>query len=249
MTEAYLHSATGAYRYVKFFIAPSSFLATKVVEFGLDPRRVVHVPNFVDAESIPTAEAEGRYFLFAGRLERVKGVRTLLEAVRGSEIARACELRIAGDGEDRQWLEAYCRENGLERVRFLGHLSQEAMGPLLDGAAFAVVPSEWYENLPLSVMEAAARGKAVIVSDLGGLPELVRQGETGLICRAGDPQALQAALEDLLGNPGRAREMGRRGRALMQECYSPQIHYDGLMAVYERALLGEAVLTREMAAP
>jgi glycosyltransferase involved in cell wall biosynthesis len=235
--EGYAHRVTGAYaRNVKLYVAPSRFLASKVVELGLDPRRIVHVPNSVETRDVPVASSDGGYVLFTGRLERVKGVRTLLEAFRGIAGARGVQLRIAGDGEDRAWLEDYCREHALNDVHFLGHLAHERVAEEIDGAAFVVVPSEWYENAPLSVLEAAARGKAVVVSGLGGLPELVIPGETGVVFEAGNASALREAIEQLLADPAATREMGRKGRAFMEETFSPERHYEQLMGVYARAL-------------
>ena len=235
--EAYLHGALGAYkRYVKFYIAPSRFLGAKVVELGLDPRRVVYVPNCVEPPPVPASEPEGRYFLYAGRLERVKGLQTLLEAVAGSAVARGHELWIAGEGDIRTDLEAFCAAQNLSGVRFLGHLTPADLEPVLQNARFAVVPSEWYENMPLSVLEAAGRGKAVIVSDMGGLPETVVPEETGIVFRAGEVQELRAAIERMLLEPERTREMGRKARAFIQETYSPERHYAGIMGVYERVL-------------
>ena len=238
--EAYAHRVSGLYdRFVKFFVAPSHFMARKVIEFGLDPRRVEHIPNFIDPGAYGVAPGHGGYFVYAGRLEKVKGVLTLLRAVRGSPIAQAHGLWIAGDGEQRHELEAFSRANGLENVRFLGHLSQAELEPVLANALFAVVPSEWYENAPLSVLETAARGRAVIASDLGGLPEMVKHGETGLLFEPGDSHALGRAIEQMLSDPERTCEMGRHARAFIGEVFSPARHYEKLMAVYERALSGE----------
>lgn len=234
--EAYLHAGLGSYRRrVKFYVAPSQFIASKMLEFGVGPDRVVHVPNFIEPAEQPTPTA-GRYFVYAGRLERVKGVGTLLRAVEASVPARDFELWIAGEGEERAALEADTRARGLANVRFLGHLTQAELAPVVAGAQFAVVPSEWHENAPLSVLEAAALGKAVVASDLGGLPEMVRHGETGLIFRAGDAEALRGCLEELLRKPERAAEMGVKARALVEETYSPESHYRRTMAVYERAM-------------
>jgi glycosyltransferase involved in cell wall biosynthesis len=234
--EAYMHHLMRFDRsFVKFFIAPSEFLAAKVIEFGTDPRRVVHIPNFVDPGTAPAIGAPGPYFLYAGRVEHVKGLGTLLRAVKESESARRFELRIAGDGEARAEYEAWCAANGLTNVRFLGHLSQKELRPELEAARFVVVPSEWHENAPLSVLEAAARGKALVASDMGGLPEMVRDGETGVIFRAGSVEGLRAAIEALLASPERTREMGRNARTLVMEKNSPDLHYQQLIELYERA--------------
>jgi glycosyltransferase involved in cell wall biosynthesis len=236
-TEAYAHAATGIYRSnVNFYVAPSQFMARKVVEFGLNPDQVVYIPNFIDAGRFGAASAVGEYMLFAGRLESVKGVKTLLRAVSSSAVARSTPLRIAGDGEQRGELEAFCASEGLTNVQFLGHRSPADVAELLANAAFAVVPSEWYENAPLSVMEAAAHGKAVIVSDMGGIPELVKPGVSGITFPAGDAQALASAIEAMLADPDKTAEMGRQGRAFIEEKFSPESHYQQMVALYERAL-------------
>jgi len=238
--EAYAHAALGMYRRnVACFIAPSRFLAAKAVEFGMDAAKITYVPNFVEPGPAPDVKP-GRRIVYAGRLERVKGVRTLIDAFAQSEAVGSHELVIAGDGEDRDALERQAAMHPQARIRFAGHLRGEALMALLDESLFTATPSEWYENAPLSVMEAAARGKAAIVSDLGGLPELVNDGETGIVVRAGDAPALAAAIDRMTGAPERAREMGRNARAFMEETFSARRHYDALIAVYERALSGEA---------
>jgi glycosyltransferase involved in cell wall biosynthesis len=241
--EAYVHSGLGLYRrHVAAFIAPSRFVGAKAAEFGMDPARISYVPNFVEPPS-PIDTSTGRYVLYAGRLERVKGLRTLIEAFSRSAHARTYELFIAGDGEDRPGLEKHAA--GRANIRFTGHLPQAEVWRMIDGAALTVTPSGWYENAPLSVMESAARGKAAIVSDLGGLPELVKHGETGLVFRAGDPAALTAALDELLADPARAAEMGRRAAAFMKETFGPERHYKALLDLYERVLSSEkAVLAK-----
>jgi glycosyltransferase involved in cell wall biosynthesis len=238
--EAYFHAATGIFRNnVRFYLAPSHFIAEKVVEFGLNPRQVIYLPNFIDAASFGVEQATGNYYLFAGRLEKVKGVVTLLRAVSSSAVARSRELWIAGAGDERAALEAEAAALNLTNVRFLGQLPPAEMGRVLAGALFSVVPSEWYENAPLSILEAAARGKAVVVSDIGGIPELVRAGETGVVFPAGDAGALAGAIDGLLADPARTAEMGRKARAFMEEEFAPETHYRQLAAIYERALADE----------
>jgi glycosyltransferase involved in cell wall biosynthesis len=225
-------------RDVACFIAPSRFLAGKAAEFGMDATKIVYVPNFVEAAPETSIEPRNR-ILYAGRLERVKGLRTLVDAFAQSSAAASTELVIAGDGEDREGIERHAATYPDASVRFAGHLRHDALMALLDESLFTVTPSEWYENAPLSVMEAAGRGKAAIVSDLGGLPELVKDHETGLVVRAGDSRALAAAIDTLAGDPARTREMGRRARTFIEETFSPRRHYDALIGIYERALSRE----------
>jgi glycosyltransferase involved in cell wall biosynthesis len=236
-TESALHDALGSYRKnVDMYISPSRFLKEKMAELGMDGDRIVHVPNPLIVADYAPGDASGDYFLFSGRLEEVKGVETLLDAMAGSEIASHFELRIAGEGRRRKALESYCREKGLANVRFLGWLPQDELAELHRGALFVVVPSIWYENSPLSVLEAHAYGTAVIGADIGGIPELIARGRTGLLFEAGNAAELQCRLEELLTNPERAVEMGRAGRDVVEQTCAPERQYTQLMAVYDRAI-------------
>ncbi len=164
----------------------------------------------------------------------MKGLRTLLTAVATSTTIRRHELWLAGEGEAREELERFCREHALTNVRFLGQLSPGQLAPIVSNARFVVLPSEWYENAPMSILEAAACGKAAAVSEIGGLPELVRDGDTGVVVPPGDATALRYALEDLLSSPDAAVAMGERARAFVEDAFGPDQHYKRLMDIYRR---------------
>jgi glycosyltransferase involved in cell wall biosynthesis len=234
-TEAYTNGLTHVYENsIDTFIAPSRFMQRKMAEFGAGAGRIAYIPNFIDVAAFePRYEAQP-YFVFVGRLERVKGVSTLLRAVAASQIASRFELRIAGDGAVRQELERQDATDGRSNVRFLGRLSRDALRDLLQNAMFVVVPSEWYENAPMSVLEAYAYGKPVIGARIGGIPELIEHGETGLLFEPGNTQALQQAIDDMLTHPGLAQQMGRNARRLVEDAFGPQLHYERLMALYTR---------------
>jgi glycosyltransferase involved in cell wall biosynthesis len=236
-TESALHDTLGIYRKnVDVYISPSLFLKEKMTEFGMDGDRIIHVPNPLTLADYAPGDATGGYFVFSGRLEEVKGVETLLEAVAGSESAARFELRIAGEGRRRKSLEDYCRKKGLGNVRFLGWLPQDELAELHRGALFAVVPSIWYEVFSLAVLEAQAYGKAVIGAAIGGIPELIEEGRTGLLFEAGNVVQLRSRIEQLLTDPQQAAAMGRAARAVVEQTCTPERQYTRLMAVYERAI-------------
>ena len=118
------------------------------------------------------------------------------------------------------------------RARFLGFLSGEALRRTIEKASVIVVPSEWYENCPMSVLEAMAFGKAVIASNIGGIPELVLDGETGFLLEAGNPGALSECLEKTMGNPTLRAQLGIAGRRRVEECFSADQHFAKLMEIY-----------------
>ena len=133
---------------------------------GIPADKLCCVPNGVDCSEIEAVPGEGDYCLYLGRLSEEKGLRTLLAAMKDAP----AQLRIVGDGPEAPALQAYARSLGLSNVSFEGKKSGPELRDQLRNAAFVVVPSEWYENASMSVLEAMAFGKPVIASRIGGLP-------------------------------------------------------------------------------
>jgi glycosyltransferase involved in cell wall biosynthesis len=224
-------------RRIDLFLSPSRFLAAKLRQMGV-PGRFEHLPHFVDTASIrpelePPATPSMVYF---GRLDRIKGLRTLLRAAAGLP----WPLTIIGDGEMRPELERAAHAAPAGRIILRPHLEAEELRAAVRSASFAVLPSEWYENFPLSVVESFALGKPVVGARIGGIPELVRDGETGQLFAPGDAASLRSALTGLASDPVRTAGLGRRARRFVEEHLNPEDHYLKLMAIYERLLRGRA---------
>ena len=217
-------------------------------DYGLDPVRVKVVPNGADP---PDEEAERpamrRYreslgagmlrplWACVGRLERQKGQDVLLEALallrqRGIDFVCA----FAGDGSLRESLESRSDALGLgAHARFLGQLEDPA--PLLAAADAVVLPSRW-EGLPLVVLEALARGRPVVASAVGGIPEVIEDGIHGRLVPPDDAPALAAALEDCFRRSDVAQQMGRRGARLIQERYSWPRVVESFETIYDEVM-------------
>jgi glycosyltransferase involved in cell wall biosynthesis len=227
------HRILDLYGLVDLFISPSAFLKDKVREMGF-PGEVVHLPNFVGglAEVAPQYGSARARLVYSGRLGREKGLATLMRAAKGLPL----RLEIIGEGPMREPLEALARQESIGNVEFTGYLSGALLQDHVRAATAVVVPSQWYENNPRSVIEAFALGKPVIGARIGGIPELVRHGDTGLTFTPGDVQALRGCIDEMLAQPARAVDMGRRGRHLVETELSPERHYARLMQVYERAI-------------
>lgn len=235
--EMYFHEWLGLYEpNVDLFISPSQFLSDKVREHGVR-KPIVTIPNFINPDAFRPSYEKEDYFIYVGRLVRVKGVFTLFEAMR--HLPSSARLCVAGSGEVEPELKAFVQEHGLtDNIRFLGHLNTADLTALMQKAAFTVVPSEWYENYSMTVIESLACGTPVVGAAIGGIPEQVRDGENGLLFPSGDPTLLAERIQYMLDNPEAAREMGRRGRALMDTVNSPETHYGLTLAAYEAVLRG-----------
>ena len=229
MMESYLHRLLGSYRNnVSRFIVPSKFYFNKLVEWGFDPAKFAYVPNFVDAAAFRPEPKPGRRFVYFGRLSREKGVGTLIEAA-----ARAgAALDIAGSGPAEQSLKQRAGELGAD-VRFLGFLSGGALHEAVRGARAVVTPSEWYENAPLSVLEAFALGKPVIASRIGGLPEIVIDGECGWQFEPGGVAGLSEALGNVMElSESELTRTGAAARERVSKHFSPSRYLADVRKIY-----------------
>ncbi|MBZ5736900.1 glycosyltransferase [Nocardioides mangrovi] len=230
--EARLHRTLHLYDPVDVFISPSRFLGEMIRSAGVYPDRLEQLGFPVDSSAIPVKKQAGGPVVFVGRLSREKGVDVLLDAMARLPDAR---LVVVGEGPQRQELERHAAEVAGGRVTFTGQVARTEALALLRSATVSAVPSRWLENLPMSVLEAHSSGVPVVVSDLGGLPELVSPEVDGLVVRSGDADALALALRALLDDPDRALELGRAGRRRVESSARPSDHVDRLSAIYRRA--------------
>jgi glycosyltransferase involved in cell wall biosynthesis len=229
MIESYLHSWLGSYlRNVDRFLVPSKFYLRKLVEWGFPAGRFEYVPNFVAAHQFEACYEPGKRFVYFGRLIREKGVGTLIRAAADAQVG----LDVIGTGP----AEAELRELAAGKdVRFLGYLSGAKLNKAVASARAVVVPSEWYENAPLAVLEGAALGKPLLVARIGGLPELVVENESGWSFESGSVPSLVLRLREIAALPDReVAAAGMAARRRMEDDFSPARYLERIRAVYSR---------------
>lgn len=218
---------------------PSEYLRSLVLGWGVAPGRTGVLPNpapsppvFGDRDELRgRLGLEGVALAFAGRLTAQKSLGVLLEAVAG---AGAVTLAIAGDGPERGAVEAGIRERGLgERVRLLGPRSRAEVLELFHAADATVLSSAW-ENFPHSVVESLAVGTPVLATAVGGVAEVLRDGENGLLVPAADPEALRDAIVRFAGD-GDLRRRLREGAAPSVAAYGVEALFADLEQTLARA--------------
>jgi glycosyltransferase involved in cell wall biosynthesis len=233
--EMYLHhSILHIYENVNCFIGASNFLVQKVREMG-QRSDCTQIPCFIDLAEYPdySGMSKDNTIVYMGRLSAEKGLSTLIEAVQGLDI----HLNLIGEGPMRPALEKQVESSGLgSQVTFMGYVSRKDAMEEVKKAMCCVYPSEWYETFSLATIEAFALGVPVISSRIGALPELVRDGVTGLTFRPGDADELREKLLWLRNHPERAGQMGKIGRGLVERNYSSEVQYPRLIEVYCRAI-------------
>jgi len=212
-----------AVKHVDAFIAPSRFSKEKHHKLGLDVP-MVHLPYFAPTQDpSPTTEEASEqavrkpYFLFVGRLVKLKGLQTLIPVFRRH---RTAQLWIAGTGRYERRLRQLAQGHG--NVRFLGHVSGMQLQNLYRNAVALIVPSITFEVTPLVIIEAFQRQTPVIVRNLGGMPEHVKESGGGFVYDT--EHELVAAMDRLLTDPSYRRELGQRGYQAYLRKWTPEAH-------------------------
>jgi len=206
---------------VRRFLCPSDFYRRKYAEWGYPEHKLQHFANFVDLDfwhpDRLDRQGPGDSILYFGRISREKGLRTLLDAQHLWETKHAAgeiadpplPLRIAGTGPCDGNLKAHIATLGLKSVEVLGALDIVGLRQALSRARFSVLTSEWYENGPMAALESLASGVPLAGTDIGGIPEMIVDGETGVIMPAGDAEGVMRGLMRAADLPAGTRQKSR----------------------------------------
>ncbi len=230
-TSLAAHRLRGTYeRGIDRYVALTEFARERFVAGGLPADRIVVKPNFLATDPGP-GDGVGGYALFVGRLSPEKGLRVLQAAWR--EIGGAMPLRVIGDGPLGEEVAAWAASS--EGVTWLGRRSSAEVREAMKGAALLVVPSTWYEGLPMTIVEALAVGTPVVASRLGALESLVDDGRTGRTFDPGDGASLAAAVLWAVDHPKALRAMRVAARQEYERRYTAEANHAQLMQVYRDA--------------
>ncbi len=215
------------------YIALTEFARSKFVNAGLPQDKITVKPNFAYPDP-GTRTCDGSYALFVGRLSPEKGIYTLLDARCRSSVD--LPLRIIGDGPSSAQLQSRVAASATKKIMFIGRVPQPQVISAMKEARFLVFPSELYENFPLTIVEAFACSLPVIASDLGAMREIVTDGQTGLLFRAGDPEDLARKLAWACAHPEQMRQMGKQARVEYENKYTADANYRMLMGIYHQVI-------------
>lgn len=221
-------------------IANSDYVRGQLLKNGLAAKQVFTLrygifPPSAPPEPLTPAIHQNQRILFVGRIVPDKGLDWLLQALRLT--APQIHLDIAGDGWDRPRCENVTRELGMsERVTWHSWLDSKRLDALYRQCFALIFPSLWPEPAGIVTLEAYARDRAVIASAVGGIPEHVRDGETGLLVPANDVEKLAAAIADLATNYERCRHLGLRGNKWFLEEFTIDSHVQKLQILYQKTI-------------
>jgi N-acetylglucosaminyldiphosphoundecaprenol N-acetyl-beta-D-mannosaminyltransferase len=233
---------------VDAFVVLSDFQKDKMIKAGL-PAANFHIkpPFYANAPSPSSWEERDPKVIFVGRLGTEKGIHILLDAWRlwGP---RAPQLEIVGDGPERVRLQKSINGNGIEdKVSFLGRLPFSEVQKRLRLARLLVLPSLCFEGFPMAIIEAFSLGVPVAASDIGPLPDIVKDSESGILFKAGDAANLCHTMKQIWDQSDRLSSLGRGARQEFEKKYTAGTNYETLMKIYDAAK--ENKQSRERRAP
>ncbi len=225
--------------YFNRIICVSRFNYLKHSNHALFKERFVHLYNFYPllSQSNPKT-SKGSYFLFYGRLAPEKGVMTLIDTWK--RLGNDVHLIIIGEGVMSAQIKDEIRENNLHNVEFLGFRKGEELFSFIRDASFVLVPSEWYENNPLTIVEAYSVGKPVIGSNIGGIPELIIEGRTGFLFEMGDSGGLEEKIRIAVEmSESQYLEMSEAAYRFACDKFSEKDHYRDLLKIYRDVVISK----------
>lgn len=238
------HRALGSYsRAVDQYIVLTEFGRAKMIEGGLRADLLSIKPNFLAQDPGP-GPGDGGYALFVGRLTPGKGLNTLMEA--WAQLAQedpVLPLYIVGGGP--MLAELQHRAAHLPDVHILGLRDADSVRTLMSGAQVLIMPPEWYEGFPVTLLEAYAAGLPVLASDIGPLGSLVVNGVTGQKFRPRDPADLARTVREVLARPQALADMRRAARQTYLQHYTAEVNARQQLEVYARALARRRGLPEE----
>lgn len=204
------------------FVCPSKFIAEKMKQGGFDEKKLIPLCNFIDIEKCKRTDdyRKGDYYCYVGRLSHEKGVKTLIEAANQLRY----KLVVIGGGPLMDELKAIAHDN----IEFVGFKQWDDIKQLVGKARFSVIPSEWYENNPLSVIEAECLGTPVLGARIGGIPELIDEGKTGMTFTSKDVNDLKDKIQQMWSTSFDYRQIAQES---MQR-YNAEEYYSNIMQVY-----------------
>ena len=240
--ESAIHKTFGLYRNnLDRITTPSLFFRDKLIEWGWSPDKIVYIPNFINSDNYTPQYEAGNYFLYFGRLAPEKGVDTLIEAARQAGVP----LRIAGTGPYEDTLKAMVSDTE-DQIEFLGYCSGEKLWKEIREARAIVLPSQWYENAPISILEAYASGKPVIGARIGGIPEMLEEGKTGYLFESANAEDLASKMELLNSLPDiKITEMGRAAQNYVSSTFTEQRYLIDMLSIYSSVGVAPQVTTEK----
>ncbi len=227
--ENYVYYLLPLYKDIDMFLFQSEFTRDMFVKFGYNINKTHIIENPFDSSPIQPNYVGNNYILYFGRIEKEKGIYTLLKAMKHlPEI----KLIVIGNGTELENCLKYVGENSILNVQFIGPKWNNELDPFIRDCNFVVVPSEWHEPSPYVVLQSFSHGKPVIAANMGGLTDLVQNNKNGLLFQAGDEVNLSRSIKCLYQNRNLIIKLGMNARNILETKHSPKRYYDDTISLF-----------------
>lgn len=230
--EAYFYRWRGVWSMVDRFICPSEFMLKKMVKWGFPKKkmRLVRNPFVVPAEPLPI----GDKIVYLGRFHVEKGIRVFMAAL---PWLRNYKTIVAGSGPEDDWVDNFIQQYSLTNVFRTGWVGREEWQEVMREAKVVVVPSLFYENCSMAILEAMSFGKIVVATDRGGNRELIRDGETGFLVPPENPEAMATAIKKAMElSLEESARIIKNARELVRSEHSVEKYLDQLEKIYQEVI-------------
>jgi glycosyltransferase involved in cell wall biosynthesis len=230
----YVQRLLGVYRSVHAFAAPSSIMRDLLVKGGIPAEKIVLLRQPADPGVVRSQiTTKNNTVIYFGRITEEKGLDVLMNAYQESGVE--AELLVVGRayGTCLEQLKSRVRPGFEARIHFKDFMNSDELSPLISRALLSIVPSNYYDNSPQSVMESYLHGTPVLGARIGGIPDEIIPGVTGDVFEPGDVQALAAKLRSMLADPAMLQDMGRNAQRYALEERSFDRHMQTLLPLLE----------------
>lgn len=226
------HRALGIYRKINY-ICLTDFNKNKLLQLNKNSKKIIDEdkvfvkPNFIKNEIkyIPYENRKSQ-FVFVGRLDKLKGIRLLFEAWKD---IKDFELIVCGIGPEKEWCEKYILDNNLRNIKLLGFLENKKAREIISQSKALILPTQWYEGFPMTIVESWGCGTPVIGSDIGNVGNLIEDAKTGLRFQYNSSESLKNAIYNIF-------DMTKISKHKYEDCYGSEVNYNILVNIYDDIL-------------
>jgi len=231
-TAMKIHRWLGSFDLVDCYTVPSRFNKSKLNAIVKNEDKVVVLnPTIPDETKEITDARDRKYYVYAARLEKLKGIDIAVKAFEKLDFP----LKVLGTGNMEEEMKRYAAEHELKGITFEGFCDRDRMREIFAGAKALLYPTQWYEGIPLTLLESFSLGTPVIGSNIGNVGDCVSDGVNGITFQYDDPDSLAGAVRQL-ENPEELERLITGARQVYEDNYSPESYYNNLMAIFEKVI-------------
>src|SRR3989339_983030 len=229
--EAYYYRFKKVWDRIDLYVCQSQFIADKLVEYGFPANKMRMARNPFSPQT--TTYPLGDKVVYLGRIHYEKGIKIFMEAAKS---LRDYKIVVAGSGPEDDWVEEFARKNILSNIERVGWVGGESWKKVMLEAKVIVVPSVFYENCSIAILEAFSYGRIVVAVNRGGTPELIIDGVSGFLSKPEDPTDLAATIRRAMQtSEEQAASITANAMEFLKKNQNPDNYFDSLEAIYKEA--------------